>query len=393
MAKISSPALAPSSTLPLFTTAEEAVDVLRPARPLYTLRPDKVEATARRFMRAFPGDAMFAVKTNPDRTVLRALSKAGMRSFDVASIEEVRLVRRTLPKAQIFFMHPVKSPEAIREAYAMHGVRSFVLDSEEELFKILRETGLAPDLNLFIRLALPRNKSASIDFSAKFGCPPREAVRLLRKCRSVAKEIGLCFHVGTQTLTPQSYARAVWTAENVVRKAGVKLDWLDVGGGFPVSYPGSEAPQPEECIAALTDALADSILADIPLLAEPGRILVAEAGSLVVRVELRKGQTLYINDGTYGGLFDAGPALRGRFPVRAMRPGGIFTGEERGFRFAGPTCDSLDMMRGPFMLPSDIKMGDWIEIGNLGAYSQSMRTDFNGFGGADMICLAPAQQQ
>ncbi len=297
------------------------------------------------------------------------------------------MVRKISRKARIYFMHPVKSPEAIREAYTLYGVRDFVLDTEDELFKIVRETELASDLNLYVRLALPRNGKASIDFSSKFGASPDEAAKLLQTARSVAQKLGLCFHVGTQTTDPSVYARAVNQAASVIRKSRVAVDVLDVGGGFPVRYADGDVPGFGTCIDALKTALAKAGLQNMPLLAEPGRALVAEGGALVARVELRKGLTLYLNDGTYGGLFDAGPMLNTRFPVTGHRAGEAFATETAEFRFAGPTCDSLDVMKGPFVLPADIDMGDWVEIGNLGAYSRSMRTHFNGFGFSDIICL------
>lgn len=371
----------------VFNTVDDIVAALKPARPLYIFWPEKMAEAARTFVHAFPGETMFAVKTNPEEAVLRALYHAGVKAFDAASIEEVRLVRKVAKKARIYFMHPVKAPEAIREAYITYGVRDFVLDTEDELLKIVRETDLASDLNLYIRLSLPRNGKSAIDFSSKFGAVPDEAIRLLQKSRPVAQKLGLCFHVGTQTTDASVYARAVDKAAAVIRKSGVKVDVLDVGGGFPVRYTDGEVPSMETCIETIKAALAKANLSNIALLAEPGRALVAEGGALIVRVELRKGNTLYINDGTYGGLFDAGPMLKTRFPARAIASDEDFGEETAPFRFAGPTCDSLDIMEGPFVLPADIDMGDWIEIGNLGAYSRSLRTNFNGFGGSDVLCV------
>lgn len=365
------------------------VSQLRPVRPLYIFRPEQVVKTAQDFMRAFPGETMFAVKTNPHDTILLALAKAGMNSFDAASIEEVRTVRRLLgARPKIYFMHTVKSPEAIAESYFKHRVRAFSLDCMEELNKIITHTKHAKDLTLFVRLALPRNDEATIDFSGKFGASCDEAIALLKASRLQAAKIGLCFHVGTQTHDPSVYDRAVSIAATVIRESGVSIDMLDVGGGFPVPYPGEEVPELAACMDALSGALVREKLDHIPLLAEPGRALVAQSGSLVVRVELRKGDRLYINDGTYGGLFDAGKLLGQIYPARAMRVGGVTMSEEMAaFSLAGPTCDSLDMMEGPFMLPADIRSGDWIEIEHLGAYSYSMRTNFNGFGAADIVCL------
>jgi ornithine decarboxylase len=375
----------------LIGTVDEVVAALRPSEPVYVIWPERIKATAKAFMHAFPGETMFAVKTNPHESVLRALYQAGMKSFDAASLEEIRLVRRISKKAKIHFMHTVKSPEAIRAAYFDYGVRDFSLDTLDELNKIINATEGAEDLNLFIRFAPPKNGAAAIDFSSKFGASPEQAALLLRAARDHAAKLGLCFHVGTQTTDPSVYARAIGIAADVIAASRVSVEMLDVGGGFPVSYPGDEAPSIQTCIDVIKDAIAENNLSHMQLLSEPGRALVAESGSLIVRVELRKGDMLYINDGTYGGLFDAGALLKTQFPVRAIRPQGEMSGQVKVYSFAGPTCDSLDMMEGPFALPADIGMGDWIEIGNLGSYSQSMRTNFNGFGACDTVCLHDMQ--
>lgn len=373
---------------PVFSGTEtDLINKLRPALPLYILRPKMLQETATTFVNAFPGKTMYAVKTNPSRAVIENLIKGGINAFDAASIEEVRLVRSVAPKAEVYYMHPVKTPESIREAYFRHGVRHFVLDCEDELYKIMRETGLATDLKLHVRLSLPKNEDAYIDFSSKFGAKPVDAIELLRKCRSVTEKLGICFHVGTQILNAQAFAKAISLTKTIIVASGVRVDCLDVGGGFPVSYVGDEIPSLHTCMHTITRALREADMDTMELLAEPGRALVAESGSLVVRVELRKDNTLYLNDGTYGGLFDAGPLLGTRFPVVAYRHDGVFEGQMADFSLAGPTCDSLDMMEGPFALPADIRMGDWIEVKNLGAYSQSMRTNFNGFGASDQVLL------
>lgn len=366
---------------------------LQPSRPVYTLRPDMVEATARHFRAAFPGRPMYAVKTNPHDSVIAALIRGGFDAFDVASLEEVKLVRKISSTATLYFMHPVKSPEAIRAAYTRYGVRAFVFDCEDELHKILRETGYAKDLSLFVRVALPKNTKSAIDFSSKFGALPDDAARLAAIARPFAKTLGISFHVGTQIAGAAAYGAGIDCVAAIMARCGVTIDTIDVGGGFPVPYPGQEdVPTLEDCVAAMTSAIARNGLEHMPLLAEPGRYMVALSGSLIVRVELRKGDVLYINDGTYGGLFDAGAQLLQRFPVRAVRPGRAddLPVAIKDFRFAGPTCDSLDMMDGPFTLPADIAMGDWIEIAHAGAYSACTRTNFNGFGAAETICLFAA---
>ncbi len=371
-------------------TLDDAVSELRPELPMYVTRPDELAADAAKFVGLFPGDVVYAVKCNPERHVLQTLAKSGVRNFDVASLEEIKAVRKVAPKAKLFYMHPVKSPEAIRAAYFEHGVRAFVLDSKDELYKIMRETNLASDLELFVRLALPKNKKALIDFSSKFGALPYDAAELLQLSRSVSTKLGLCLHVGTQTTDPQVFKRALKVASTVIKASGVTVDVLDVGGGFPVEYPDQPVPDLSVFINAIKEGLHQNKLSHMHLMCEPGRALVARSGSLIVRVEGRKGDMLFINDGTYGGLFDAGAQLRGRFPVRRVGGSDLFDMEKaklKAFRFAGPTCDSIDMMNGPFYLPEDIKAGEWIEIGQTGAYSIAMRTNFNGFGHADQLLL------
>lgn len=381
---------APAQT-PLYFdgTVDELVAAVKPSAPMYVVRPDILAAKAREFNALFPGTGMYAVKCNPERPVLQALYRAGVHSFDVASIEEVRAAARAAPKAKLYFMHPVKSPEAIREAYEQYGVRAFVLDSQEELYKILRETNLAADLMLFVRMALPHNDSAQIDFSSKFGATSSETIELLRLCRPVASQVGLCFHVGTQAEDPEAFARAIALSRKVIDESGVTVDCLNVGGGFPVSYC-EDVPPLAATMKVIARALKEYGLDKMQLMAEPGRYLVADSTSLIVRVERRRDNVLYLNDGTYGGLFDAGPLLNLRFPVRAVRPGAareVAKAALTSYRFAGPTCDSIDMMEGPFNLPADMKEGEWIEVSKVGAYSAVLRTNFNGFGKAEIVYM------
>ena len=366
----------------------EAVEALKPSKPLYVVYPEKIADDARRFVNAFPGKALYAIKTNPESVVLDAISSGGVQAFDVASLEEISRINARYPDAEIYFMHPVKAPEDIRAAYFDFGVRNFVLDCKEELFKILRETDLAQDLNLFIRLALPKNDSAMIDFSSKFGASRAEAIQLLKETRNVAASLSISFHVGTQTTNAAKYASAIAYTYDLVRESGIKIDSLNVGGGFPVDYQdGEPVCSVEECVKEIKGALKRHGWQSMPLLAEPGRVLVARGASLVTRVELRKGETLYINDGIYGGLFDACDWLGLRYPVKAISCDRQFDIDMQDYRIAGPTCDSLDMMQGPFSLPADIGIGDWVIFENTGAYSVAMRSNFNGFGHADTVCV------
>jgi ornithine decarboxylase len=307
---------------------------------------------------------------------------------------QVRLVRAVLPQAEIHFMHPVKSRPAIAEAFDRWDVTDFALDSADELAKIVQETvpvglvGDPPPLGLFVRLALPRG-DAICDLSGKFGAAPDDAARLLRAARPHAARLGITFHVGSQCLDPAAYARAIALAAEIIAAAGVPVEIVDVGGGFPVSYPGM-TPPPLGAFVEAIEAAAAALPAGVRLWAEPGRALVAGGGSVVVQVELRRANALYINDGIYGNLSDAG-ALGFRFPARRIRLGGDAAdacAEGADFTLFGPTCDSADQMKGPFRLPADMREGDWIELGQLGAYGACLRTAFNGFASREPVEVA-----
>ena len=372
---------------------ETVVAATRPTDPLLCLRPAAIADAARRFVDSFPGDALYAVKCNPEPRVLRALWAGGVRHFDCASLGEVGLVRKLLPMAETHFMHPVKARPAIREAFHRYGVTDFALDSADELAKVLQETvpvglvGDPPTLGLFVRLALPKG-GAVYDLSGKFGAPLEEAIDLLRTARPHAARLGVSFHVGSQCLEPDAYARAIALAGEAIARCAVAVDIVDIGGGFPISYPDMTPPALGDYIASITAASA-ALPAMVRLWAEPGRALVAGGGSLVVQVQLRRGDTLFVNDGVYGSLSDAG-ALGFRFPARRIRLGQADVADAplADFTLFGPTCDSADRMRGPFRLPADIREGDWVELGQLGAYGACLRTQFNGFGRVDLVEVA-----
>jgi ornithine decarboxylase len=365
----------------------EVVKSLRPEVPLHCLRPQVIAAASASFVAAFPGDVLYAVKCNPEPAVLRAVWAGGVRHFDCASISEVTLVRRLLPDADIHFMHPVKGRAAIREAWLVDGVRDFVLDSEAELRKILEVTGkcaAAARPGMFVRLALPANKAA-IDLSSKFGASVDAAVALLQAARPVAERLGVTFHVGSQCMDPLAWREAMALAGLVIRRSGVQVDVIDVGGGFPVAYPDLNPPPLSAFMAEIAASFERLDLGGVKLWAEPGRALVAGGGSVVVQVQLRKDNMLYVNDGVYGALADAG-ALGFRFPTKLLRAKDKTSAAPfAAFGLFGPSCDSMDVMRGPFMLPDDVAEGDWIEIGQLGAYGTCLRTAFNGFDRATLV--------
>lgn len=362
-----------------------------PSQPVTLVRPHAARRAARFFVEKFAGRSLYAVKANPSPDLIRTLWDSGITHFDVASIAEVRLVRGLLPHATLCFMHPVKPAESIAEAYHVHGVRTFSLDSVDEVEKIVAacasptDSGAVPaaDLTLCVRLRVS-SAHAKLSLATKFGVGVDEAAPVLHAARQAADALGIAFHVGSQAMSPQAYADALALVRAAIVAAGVTVDVVDVGGGFPSVYPGMAAPPLERYFAVIHrgfEALPVSYSAE--LWCEPGRALAAEYASLLVRVEKRRGDTLYINDGAYGALFDAAH-VDWRFPVALVRDGGS-RAKPLAFSFYGPTCDDMDFMRGPFELPADVAAGDYLEIGMLGAYGCAMRTRFNGFGAGDTV--------
>jgi ornithine decarboxylase len=359
-----------------------AIAKSRPVQPVTLLRPHAARRAARFFVEKFPGRSLYAVKANPSPDLLQILWEAGVTHYDVASISEVQLVHQTLPGAVICFMHPVKAEEAIAEAYFDHGVKTFSLDTVEELEKIVRATSrdgvAATDLNLLVRIRVSSDH-AKLSLASKFGADPRDVSTLLFAARQAADALGICFHVGSQAMTPAAFAEAMARVRAAIVEAAVTVDIVDVGGGFPSSYPGMEPPPLETYFSVIHQAFeALPISYSAELWCEPGRALCAEYASVLVRVEKRRGDELYINDGAYGALFDAAH-IGWRYPVRLIRDDESSVRPMQ-FSFYGPTCDDLDRMAGPFELPGDVGSGDYIEIGMLGAYGCAMRTQFNGFG-------------
>ena len=341
-----------------FKSVEEIINQLKPEKPVYCIRKNSIQSAVKYFTKNFPGKILYAVKTNPHPSVIETIIDSGVKQFDVASVEEIKSIRNFSQTAKCSYMHTVKSRESIKEAYFNYGVKTFSLDTKDELIKIIKSTNNAKDLELFVRVAVS-NEHAEIDLSKKFGALNSEAAGLLRLAKQHAKKIGLSFHVGSQCMHPISYSKGINEIGNIIKKTKILPDYINVGGGFPTTYPDMY-PQPLiNYINEIKKSFAKLNLKSKPaLLCEPGRALVAESGSTIVRVELRKKQNLYINDGTYGSLFDAGTP-QFIFPTKPIQLKKSFTKRLVPYSFYGPTCDGIDFMKGPFMLPSNIKQGDW----------------------------------
>ncbi len=382
-----------SLALSIYPDAPSVVAALAPTEPVILNRPQAAARAARFFAEKFPGKSLYAVKANPSPDLLRVLWSAGISHYDTASIVEVRLVRETLgPDAVLCFMHPVKPVAAIAEAYHVHGVRTFSLDTVEELEKIVEATRsadgkAAEDLSLCVRLRVSSEYS-ELSLASKFGVDLADAAPLLQATRQVADCLGICFHVGSQAMTPFAYVQALERARAAIVDASVTVDIIDVGGGFPSIYPGMVPPPLEDYFASIHRAFESlPVSYSSELWCEPGRALSAEFNSMIVQVEKRRGNELFINEGAYGALYDAAH-VDWRFPVKRISVTGQDIDDEAAmedFAFYGPTCDDADYMEGPFALPAGIQPGDYIEVGMLGAYGAAMRTRFNGFGAGETV--------
>ncbi len=361
-----------------FKDVNELVNELKPDYPVYCIRPESIKKSTKFFKDNFPGRVLYAVKTNPNEKVIKQIITSGIEDFDVASLNEIKLIKKIKPDANLYFMHTIKSKESIASAYFNYGVKNFALDNKDELRKILEATNEAKDLNLFVRIAIS-NEHAEIDLSRKFGALASEALGLIRLCKEHSEKLGVSFHVGSQCMHKISYSKGIREIGNLIKKTKIIPDFINVGGGFPSLYPDLNPEPLNNYINEIKISLKNLKLPKLPeIICEPGRAIVAESGSTIVKVILRKKQKLYINDGTYGSLFDAG-VPNFVLPTKMITIGRVHSKKLTAFSFFGPTCDSLDYMKGPFLLPNNIKEGDYIELGQLGAYGLTFRTKFNGF--------------
>lgn len=366
------------ANLPSFATVEEVIKELKPGYPVYCLRPEELKRQAKYFLESFPGRVLYAVKCNPHRAVIQALYDAGIRHFDTASLAEIADVRESFPQADCYFMHPVKARASIQTAHQVYNIDHYVIDDAKELQKIIDTTGGGEGRVILVRIVTPVHDS-QYQLSDKFGISAEEAPELLRQVHDAHFQTGVAFHVGSQCRSPQAFSDGVKTALDVIAEANVPVHYLDVGGGFPVWYEDDQPPPLEDYFKSIHKAFEDnSLRRDCVLMCEPGRAMVASGCSLLVQIQLRKGNKLYINDGIYQSLSET---LAGKFklPARLVNPDRELSPNSQDFTILGPTCDSLDVLPEPFHLPDDADEGDWIEIGQAGAYTNSAATRFNGF--------------
>ncbi|WP_227010746.1 hypothetical protein [Pelagibius marinus] len=361
-----------------FTDVTAVAKALQPSYPVYCVRPEVLAGSAKRFISQFPGTVLYAVKCNPHPLVLNALYQGGLRHFDTASLAEIAQISDAYSDAHTYFMHPVKGRAVIKSAFKVYGVRHFVVDHIDELNKVVEEVGASGN-TIIVRVNTPPADDALYHLAAKFGAGPGEAAELMKAAAGRGASVGLAFHVGSQCRSPEAYGTALDILGDVIRKAGVEPACIDVGGGFPAAYGDRPVPALDTFMAAIRDGLKRLKLSPtVEIFSEPGRALVAHGCSLLTQVQLRKDDRLYINDGIYGSLSEMSQVAI-RLPARLIRLAGPVSDKLGEFVLNGPTCDSLDVLPGTFALPEDVREGDWIEIDQVGAYSNALATRFNGF--------------
>ncbi len=368
-----------------FADAREASVALQPEESAFCFSAAALRSRLKLFTDGFPGTVSFAVKSNPSTPVVATLAQAGLQHWDVASVHEMALVRQASRSAVFHYHNPVKSRREINDAYHKYGCRRFAVDAREEVKKIADIAGKDRSVEMAVRLVLPRERTSSAhDFSTKFGAPEHIAVELLQDVQRRGFVPVLTFHPGSQSRDPQVYVRHIEAAHRIAKLAGVHIGKLNVGGGFPASYPRSRPAPLDLFFSAIAEAATYYFGkgTEPALECEPGRGLAANCMSLLARVKLvcSDGDDIFINDGVYGGLMEFMQAPELQPPYRVIRDGKVVDGPAKPWKVFGPTCDPLDVLPHKLDLPIDLRDEDFIEFGTLGAYGIATSTLFNGYG-------------
>ncbi len=352
------------------------------SKPFLLVDSNIVRNKARRFKAVMPRvHPHYAVKANPDPRVLKALIEEGT-GFEIASIAELDLLLSLgVPAAEIFYSNPMKS-RAYLEYAASKGVEWYVLDSVEELRKIV---SVKSDAKMYVRIDTP-NIGSDWPLAGKFGTHAAEIKEIILEAVKLKADLaGVTFHVGSQCRNPQNWRVGIERAKKVfadMRRAGLNPRLLNIGGGYPVRHT-KPIPSIEVIGKVVNTAIAD-LPEGIHIMAEPGRYLVSDAAYFVCRVvgtATRNGKRwMYWDAGMFGGVIEVTEGLR--YKILTDRKG-----QDIPWCVAGPTCDSVDILMRDEMLPEDIQEGDFIYIPNAGAYTTAYASNFNGFPLPDVLVI------
>lgn len=368
----------------IWTDPVEFLRSVGPNDPVLFLSPAALQMQARRFLAGFPGLVTYAVKANPEEAVVVNLAAAGINAFDVASPDEIALIRRLVPGAVLHYNNPVRARHEIEFA-VHHDVASYSVDSLSELEKLFatvpvsRKNGAQTEITARFKLPVA---GAAYDFGAKFGATEELAAEILRRIAERGYTPSLTFHPGTQCTDPAAWEAYIRAAKGIAQTSGVTPRRLNVGGGFPSHRLQAEAPSLDAIFRLIGRVTEEVFGADAPeLICEPGRGMVGDSFALLARVKaLRDGTHVFLNDGVYGTLAEL-PLMGMLDRIAVVSPEGkrrIGDGQRR--VVFGPTCDSVDRLPGETLLPADMEEGDYLLVQGMGAYSVVTNTRFNGFG-------------
>ncbi len=372
--------------------AGQVAATLMPDEAIFCFAPSELKARAKLFIKKFPGEVSYAVKCNPAYEVLSTLSDAGITTWDVASVHEMKAVRAAQPNAHFHYHNPIKSRREIEDAYRIYGCKRFAVDCKEEIQKLYEVIGVDPEVEFAVRFVLPRDRGSSAhDFSTKFGAPEHVCAELVKQTVTLGYKPVLTFHPGSQSKEPQAYVRHIEVAARIAQQSGVEIKKLNVGGGFPANYVLSTAPEPEIFFRVIEEAVTKCFGASKKpkLECEPGRGLVANCMSLLTRVKIvcSDGDDIFLNDGVYGGLMEYMQVPDLKPPFRVWRNGREMETAAKSFKVFGPTCDPLDVLPHRLDMFAGIKEGDYVEFGTLGAYGIATSTRFNGYGQHQIVAV------
>lgn len=369
------------------TIWSDPIDYLRavgPNDPVLFMSPAILQAQAKRFIKGFPGLVTYAVKSNPEEAVVTNLAAAGITGFDVASPEEIALIRRLVPDAVLHYNNPVRARHEIVFAVG-RDVASYSVDSLSELDKLFAQVPVTrangATVEITARYKLPV-AGAAYDFGAKFGATEAATAEILRRVAARGYIPSLTFHPGTQCTDPQAWDAYIRAGGRIAAAAGVRVHRLNVGGGFPSHRVNAVTPSLDAIFSLIGRVTHEVFGDDAPaLVCEPGRGMVGDSFALLARVKgLRDDNHVFLNDGVYG-AFAEFPLMGTMDRITVWSPDGDRrTGAIRRRVVFGPTCDSVDRLPGEVALPGDIAEGDFILVQGMGAYSTVTNTRFNGFG-------------
>ncbi len=360
-----------------YDRVESLLQQLKPAEPVYCIYPHVYRQSASQFLAGFSGRVLYAVKACAEPAVIQVLIEAGVRHFDCASLIEIEIVKSVDASVECYFMVPVLIRGEARIAQQRYGVHHFVVDHISAIDRLAGEIDLSKAI-LFARMAV-HHQAAMQELSVRFGAPVSEMPGLLQAIVESGAEPALAFNVGSMVTSPDAYRHSISVAADLLEALPFEIRLVDIGGGFPRSYPRFEMPPLQDYMAGIREAIAG--LRTAPgreILTEPGRALAAPGMSAISEVLLRKDDRLYINDGMHGIFWELRYKGHDTFACQSYRDGKRLEGPLKPYTLFGPTCDSADQLPGKVDLPEDIQPGDHLEFGGLGAYSLSGRTDFNG---------------